>query len=144
MNAQPDPNHGLEEFLDKTPLRHLLGLPEAELDQAMATAYQLYQAGRLAEAEIICRGLIAADHTYWWCYSLYAAVLRKQGRIRDAIEQLDRGLRYEPAQPKLLAMRAELLRFVALITEAQRQHRAQVTPSAARTPATAVARPEVL
>ena len=29
---------------------------------------------------MLCRGLIAADHTYWWSYSLYAATLRRLGK----------------------------------------------------------------
>jgi hypothetical protein len=80
----------------------------------MATAYQLYQAGRYPEVEVLCRGLIAADHTYWWSYSLYAATLRRMGRLRDALEQLDKGLGYEPDAPKLLLMRSEMRAEIAL------------------------------
>ena len=79
----------------------------------MATAYQLYQAGRFPEVEVLCRGLIAADHKYWWSYSLYAATLRRLGRLREAVEQLDAGLVYEPDEPKLLLMRSELRAAIA-------------------------------
>ena len=74
----------------------------------MATAYQLYQAGRYPEVEVLCRGLVAADHKYWWSYSLYAATLRRLGRLREAVEQVEKGLVYEPDEPKLLLMRSEL------------------------------------
>jgi tetratricopeptide (TPR) repeat protein len=96
------------EYLERTPMRALLGIPNEYLDRAMGVAYQLYCGGRYADAEIMCRGLLAADHRYWWAYSLHAAALVKVGRSAEALAQVERGLRYEPAQPKLLAMRDEL------------------------------------
>lgn len=95
-------------FLEENTMRSLLDIPEDALDAVMATAYQLYQATRYPEVEVLCRGLIAADHTYWWSYSLYAATLRRLGRPREALEQLEKGLSHEPDQPKLLLMRSEL------------------------------------
>jgi len=101
------------EFLAQNTMRSIFGIPEEALDAVMATAYQLYQAGRYPEVAVLCRGLIAADHTYWWSYSLYAATLRRLGRLRDAVAQVDQGLVYEPGAPKLVAMRAELLAEIA-------------------------------
>lgn len=100
--------HATEQFMESTTMRALLNLPDAYLDQAMALAYQAFQSRRLAEADILCRGLLAADHRYWWSYSLHAAVLRKLGRYGEALSQVEHGLKYEPNQPKLLQMRAEL------------------------------------
>ena len=115
MSAQHDtqmsPN--ARKFLEENTMRDIFGIPEEALDAVMATAYQLYQAGRYPEVEILCRGLIAADHKYWWSYSLYAATLRRLGRLRDAVEQLDLGLAYEPDEPKLLMMRSELCAEIA-------------------------------
>lgn len=95
-------------FLHETTMQSLLGIPEAALDAVMATAYQLYQAGRFHEVEVLCRGLIAADHKYWWSYSLYAATLRRLGKLAEALAALEQGLVYEPDSPKLLFMRSEL------------------------------------
>ena len=92
-------------YLEATPMRALLGIPTEVLDQFMAIAFQLYKDGRYPQAEIVCRGLLAADHRYWYPYSLYAATLQKMGRFGEAIAQLDQGLRHEPGQPKLLALR---------------------------------------
>jgi predicted Zn-dependent protease len=115
MSAQPEtqlsPN--ARRFLEETTMRSIFGIPEEALDAVMATAYQLYQAGRYPEVEVLCRGLIAADHKYWWSYSLYAATLRRLGRLRDAVEQLDTGLVYEPGAEKLLVMRDELVEAIA-------------------------------
>jgi predicted Zn-dependent protease len=95
-------------FLHETTMQSLLGIPEAALDAVMATAYQLYQAGRLHEVEVLCRGLIAADHKYWWSYSLYAATLRRLGKHTEALAAIEQGLIHEPDAPKLLFMRNEL------------------------------------
>jgi predicted Zn-dependent protease len=99
---------GARKFFHDTTMRSLLGIPEAALDAVMATAYQLYQSGRLHEVEVLCRGLIAADHKYWWSYSLYAATLRRLGKLDEALAALEQGLVHEPDSPKLLFMRSEL------------------------------------
>lgn len=96
------------DFLETITLKQILNISEEVLDHAMGIAYQLYRAGRLTEAEIVCKGLIACDHRYWWSYSLYGAVLRQLGRDEEALVQVEKGLGYEPAQPKLLLMRSEL------------------------------------
>jgi predicted Zn-dependent protease len=90
-------------------MQSILGLDQAALDHVMATAYLLYQAGRYVEVDVLCRGLIAADHTYWWSYSLHAAALRRMGRLAEALEQVDNGLAYEPQEKKLQLMRGEIL-----------------------------------
>ena len=95
-------------FLHETTMQSLLGIPEAALDAVMATAYQLYQAGRLHEVDVRSRGLIASDHKYCWSYSLYAAALRRLGKLDEALAAIEQGLVYEPDSPKLLFMRSEL------------------------------------
>jgi len=111
LDTQMSPN--ARKFLEENTMRDIFGIPEEALDAVMATAYQLYQAARFPEVEVLCRGLIAADHKYWWSYSLYAATLRRLGRLQEAVEQLDRGLVYEPNEPKLLLMRSELRAAIA-------------------------------
>ena len=112
MSAAAIPNSA-ETFLRATTMKSLLGIDQHALDQVMATAYLLYQAGRDEQVDVLCRGLIAADHTYWWSYSLHAAALRRLGRLSEALAQLDQGLEYEPREPKLLEMRAELVAAIA-------------------------------
>jgi predicted Zn-dependent protease len=90
-------------------MRSILQLDQSHLDQVMATAYVLHQAGRYREVDVLCKGLIAADHTYWWSYALHAAALRRLGRLADALQQIEHGLAHEPAEPKLLLMRGEIL-----------------------------------
>ena len=115
MSAQHEPqlSANARKFLEETTMRSILGIPESALDAVMATAYQLYQAGRYPEVEVLCRGLIAADHRYWWSYSLYAATLRRLGQAREALALLEIGIGYEPNAPKLLLMRSELRKEIA-------------------------------
>ncbi len=115
MNAQHQSqlSPAARTFLEETTMKSLFGIPDATLDAVRSLAYQLHRAGRNPEAVIVCRGLIAADHTFWWSYSLYAAALRQLGRSEDALVQLERGLSYQPRQPKLLAMQAELRQALA-------------------------------
>jgi tetratricopeptide (TPR) repeat protein len=110
MDAQPDPKLSpkAHKFLEETTMKSIFGIPDEALDAIMALAYQLYQVGRYPEVEVLCRGLIAADHKYWWSYSLYAATLRRLGKLEEALEALAKGLLYEPNEPKLLFMRGEI------------------------------------
>ena len=97
------------EYLEATTLKQILNISDEVMDHAMGIAYQLYRAGRFAEAETVCKGLLACDHKYWWSYSLHASVLRQLGRDEEALAQVLLGLKYEPQQPKLLLLRSELL-----------------------------------
>jgi predicted Zn-dependent protease len=102
-------NRTVSSFVRGTTMQSILGIDQGALDQVMATAYLLYQSGRYAEVDVLCRGLIAADHTYWWSYSLHAAALRRMGRLAEALEQIDNGLAHEPGEKKLQLMRGEIL-----------------------------------
>jgi tetratricopeptide (TPR) repeat protein len=100
-------------FLEETTMKSLLGIPDEALDAVMAIAYQLYQAGRYPEVDVLCRGLVAADHRYWWSYSLHAATLRRLGRLPEALAEVEKGLVYEPGQAKLVSMQSELRSAIA-------------------------------
>jgi hypothetical protein len=120
-------NPAAAEFLRRTTTRSSPGLDQDVLDHVMATAYQLYQAGRYPEVDVLCRGLIAADHTYWWSYSLHAAALRRMGQLAQALEQVDNGLVFEPAATNLLMMRGEILAAIGR----WRERAPRATPPAA-------------
>jgi tetratricopeptide (TPR) repeat protein len=137
-STDSDLSPSARQFLEETTMKSLFGIPDEALDAIMALAYQLYQVGRYADVEVLCLGLIAADHKYWWSYSLYAATLRRLGRLREALAELEKGLAYEPNEPKLLVMRREIGEALA------RQMRSSET-SASRTvaPVTSTNTPRV-
>ena len=134
MDAQQtkDPNDELSpaarKFLEETTMKSIFGISDAALDTVMALAYQLYQVGRYDETEVLCRGLVAADHKYWWSYSLYAATLRRLGRLGEALAQLEKGLAYEPNEPKLVFMRGEIREALAQ-QESAPEKNSPATPS---------------
>lgn len=100
-------------FLEETTMKTLLGIPDEALDAVMAVAYQLYQSGRHPEVEILCRGLVAANHKDGWAYSLLAATLRRQGKLAEALAAVEEGLVYAPEDSKLRFMRGELRDVIA-------------------------------
>jgi tetratricopeptide (TPR) repeat protein len=132
MPAELTPN--ARKFLEENTMKSLLDIPDEALDAVMAVAFQLYQAGRYPEVEILCRGLVAADHKYWWSYSLLAATLRRLGRLPEALAALEQGLLYEPDETKLLFMRGELREAIA---------REQTAPVSAGTPPAATDIPQI-
>lgn len=101
-------------LLRRTTVRELLTVAPGVINQARRIAHQLYQAGRLVEADVVCRGLIALDHRCAWTFSLHAAVLRRQRRYQEALAQVERGLTCEPAHPKLRSMHDELTARLAV------------------------------
>jgi tetratricopeptide (TPR) repeat protein len=118
-----------DDFLDRTPLRALFDIPAALIDQARAMAYECHRGGRHEQAELLCRGLLAVDHRCGWTYGLYAATLRDTGRHAQALELVEQGLRYDPAQGTLNALKAEL--EAALASVLATTSRAPALPEAA-------------
>ncbi|MDZ4695817.1 MAG: hypothetical protein SGI86_11775 [Deltaproteobacteria bacterium] len=112
------------EATDDTP-----SLPDDLLDHTLAFAYDFFKAGHYSDAAALCRTLLLADPGYWWCYSLFAAVLQRQGKFRECISMIDRCLRYEPGQAKLLAMKTEVERQLA----AKLEKKTTTRPGARRT-----------
>jgi tetratricopeptide (TPR) repeat protein len=106
-----------EEYFEKRPLRDLLAMPDAYLDQAMAQAFQLFSARRYDEAEIMCRGILAADPKYWYAYALHAMTLVRRGRLDEALSRVEKALAYEPAQEKLLGLMAEIRQLQMTVGE---------------------------
>jgi predicted Zn-dependent protease len=115
------------DYVETPTLKQILNISDAAMDQAMAIAYQLYLTRRFAEADTVCKGIIACDHRYWWSRSLHASVLRRLGRYDEALAAVEEGLKYEPQQPKLLLMRAELM--VTIVRKAAAE-RTSPTPTA--------------
>jgi hypothetical protein len=107
--SHPSVSHLIDEFLARTPLHAALAIPHTVVEQAMAAAYGCYCSGRYADAEILCKGILAVDPNGWWPYSVYAATLRALGRHREALGVIHAGLQRAPGQPKLLAMREAIL-----------------------------------
>ena len=83
-------------------------IPPEVLDICRTTGYELYRARNYPQAEIVCRGLVTADHLNWYHHSLLAAALQKMGRFSEALSQVEEGLRSLPGNPRLLALRTAI------------------------------------
>jgi Flp pilus assembly protein TadD len=96
-------------FIDETTLSSLISIDPALLYQAAVTSYECLQNGQLHEAEVISRGLVAANHRFWYYRTLLAVSLQRLGRVAEAIDQTNEGLKYQPGHPDLLALKAVLV-----------------------------------
>jgi tetratricopeptide (TPR) repeat protein len=88
-------------------LAEFLGLGRARLYEIAARAYALMNSGRLEEAHVIYRGLVAADPTdsVFRCH-LAAAELRR-GRAAEAETEFTNALRFNRANVDALSGRGE-------------------------------------
>jgi hypothetical protein len=102
-----------EQFLDRTTLTMLLDIDPDTLDVARRMAFDLVGNGAFDKAEVISRGLVAADHRFWYYRTLLAVSLQKLGRVGEAIDQVNEGLKYEPGHPELSALKTVLLHLPA-------------------------------
>jgi Flp pilus assembly protein TadD len=83
-------------------------IPSEVLDICRTTGYELYKARNYTQAELVCRGLVAADDRNWYHHSLLAATLQKMGRFAEALSQIEDGLRCLPGHPRLEALRSAI------------------------------------
>jgi cytochrome c-type biogenesis protein CcmH/NrfG len=80
------------------------------LDQARTFAFGTYLAEHWPETEILLEGILAADPTDAWSLSVYASMLRKQGKLAQAAALIDRAHQLAPADANITAIRDELAR----------------------------------
>lgn len=95
-----------QEFLTRTPLCQLMPIPTGALESCVLRTHELLCSGDPATAEILARGLVAADHTHWYHRALLAIALQMLGRRAEALEVVDEGLALVPADAELRALRA--------------------------------------
>lgn len=98
-----------KKFITETPLITLLPISAGLLDASTAKAYALCATQAYASAEVISRGLVAAEPANWYYRMLLAVCLRKLHRRHEAMQVVEVGLRFQPAHPELIALRAALM-----------------------------------
>jgi Flp pilus assembly protein TadD len=97
-----------QKFIDETPLYQMLKVSPSVLRDCAVQGYELCRSKRFAEAEVIARGLVAADHRHWYFRSLLAVCLVALRRFAEARQVVDEGLRLCPGHRELVALRAAL------------------------------------
>ena len=94
----PEPTSLAEEF----------NIPEAVLKQAAQMAYDLLTADQLDDAVVLARGLVAADEGNWYYRSLLGTALYRKRELKSALEIVDDGLKFQPGQEDLTALRRSI------------------------------------
>ena len=101
--------YAAEKFLLENSLKSLLNLPAGVLEVCFSKGRALYRAGQYGEAEVLARGLVAADHSNTAYRVLLAGSLHKLGRSAQAVRVVEEGLRHFPGDRELASVRAALL-----------------------------------
>lgn len=74
-------------------------------------AHQLYRQGHHAQAELIARGLLELDPGSLYLRTLLVGCLQKQGRVEEAIVQVEEALALQPGDVDLAALREALIQL---------------------------------
>lgn len=122
-------------------LADFLGLARAQLYEIARRAYGLLNSGKLEEALVIYRGLVAADPTDSVFRCHLAAVELRRGRAAEAEAGFDAALRFNRANVDALSGRGEARLQLGRLDEAVEDLRAAVAlDPPARRPSTVRAR----
>lgn len=122
-------------------LADFLRLGRRQLYEIAGRAYGLMNSGKLEEARVIYRGLVAADPTDSVFHCHLGAVELRLGRAAEAAEEFDAALRYNRANVDALSGRGEARLQLGRAAEAVEDLRAAVAlDSQARRPSAIRAR----
>jgi predicted Zn-dependent protease len=102
----------------KPKLRDVINIPVEVLDAARQTAYNLYQTEQWDQTETMLKGLLAADPTDAWALSLFAAMLRKQKRFKEALVVMETAHTLDPKNDNITRMRDEIVVFLQQVQKA--------------------------
>ncbi len=109
-----------ERILAGEQLADVFGLTEGHIQAIAALAFNLQQQGKLNQAEILFRGLIAANDKVFYGYAgLGALALAKQpADLPTAYENLSRAAELNPSDPTVQANLGEVLLRQGKVDEA--------------------------
>ena len=85
----------------------------------LAEALAHFQAGRMAEAERVARGLVAAEPGKPEAHELLGSALAAQGRAQEALEFFDRASELRPQSPSIRHNRAQALFALGRLAQAR-------------------------
>ncbi|HEY0712833.1 MAG TPA: tetratricopeptide repeat protein [Polyangia bacterium] len=86
-------------------LKDVVAIDPMVLQLGHEFATDLFEAGKYGDVEVIVKGLLAADRKDVRALELYVALLRREGRLRDAVTLLEEAQAWQPSNarvPKLL------------------------------------------
>ena len=104
-------------------LSQIFGLAKQEIEAIAALGFQLYEQGKVGDAEAIFNGLIALDSHVYYGYAGLGAMALAEEKLEEAVRWLTRATELNPSDPTVHANLGEALlrhaRFSDAATEFQ-------------------------
>jgi Flp pilus assembly protein TadD len=114
-------------------ISQMLGLAKQEIEAIAALGFQLYEQGRVVDAESIFNGLIALDSHVYYGYAGLGALALVREKLDDASRWLSRAAELNPLDPTVHANLGEALLRQAKFEEAAQAFQKALTLDAAGT-----------
>jgi Flp pilus assembly protein TadD len=99
-------------------LSQMFGLARTEIEAIAALGFQLYEQGKVADAESIFNGLIALDSHVYYGYAGLGALALAEEKLEEALRWLTRAAELNPEDPTVHANLGEALLRQSRIEEA--------------------------
>jgi tetratricopeptide (TPR) repeat protein len=122
-------------------MSQMLGLAKQEVEAIAVLGFQLYEQGKVSEAETIFNGLIVLDSHVYYGYAGLGAMALAEEKLEEAIRWLTRATELNPKDPTVHANLGEaLLRHARFSDAAAELHTALTLDAEQKDPGTNRAR----
>ncbi len=102
----------------KAPLNTFFGLTDDQIEAIAALGFNLYQQGKIRDAEAIFEGLIALDGKNYYGYAGLGAMALAEEKLEEALGYLKKAAELSPEDPSVHANLGEVLLRMAKFDEA--------------------------
>jgi len=99
-------------------LSQMFGLAKQEIEAIAALGFQLYEQGKVADAESIFNGLVALDSHVYYGYAGLGALALAEEKLEEATRWLTRAAELNPEDPTVHANLGEALLRQTRVEEA--------------------------
>jgi tetratricopeptide (TPR) repeat protein len=102
-------------------LNEFFGLKRTDIDAIAALGFQLYEQGKVRDAEVLFDGLIALDSQVYYGYAGMGAMALAEEKLDEAVNWLERAAALNPGDPTVHANLGEALLRQARFDQAATQ-----------------------
>jgi tetratricopeptide (TPR) repeat protein len=108
-------------------LSQMFGLAKQEIEAIAALGFQLYEQGKVADAESIFNGLVALDSHVYYGYAGLGALALAEEKLEEASRWLTRAAELNPEDPTVHANLGEAFLRQARVEEAAAEFQKALT-----------------
>jgi Flp pilus assembly protein TadD len=108
-------------------LSQMFGLAKQEIEAIAALGFQLYEQGKVEDAESIFNGLVALDSHVYYGYAGLGALALAEEKLEEATRWLSRAAELSPEDPTVHANLGEALLRQARVEEAAAEFQTALT-----------------